>query len=220
MLFVTTRLPGAKFMTNILRIDASARTVGSHSRRLADQFLESWIQAHPGSHVVVRDLAEDPPPHISHATISAYFTPPEQADDTTRGDTALSDRYISELRDADLLIMSVPMYNFSVPSTLKAWIDHVVRFGQTFNYDPDQGFVGGLQGKRAVIATSSGAVMSAQSMKSMDFLAPYLRAVLSFIGFSSVESLSLEGSNSDEQVFNQSQSIASERIKQLAASGV
>jgi FMN-dependent NADH-azoreductase len=70
-----------------------------------------------------------------------------------------------------------------------------------------------------VIATSSGAVMSAQTMKSMDFLAPYLRAVLSFIGFSSVEILSLEGSNSDEQVFSQSQSIASERIKQLAASG-
>jgi FMN-dependent NADH-azoreductase len=205
-------------MTNILRIDTSARTEGSHSRRLADRFLESWLQTHPDSRVVVQDLAKNPPPHISNATIAAYFTPPEQADDITRSHTALSERYITELQCADLLVVSVPMYNFSIPSTLKAWIDHVVRFGHTVNYFPDQGFVGQLQGKRAVVATSAGAVMSAEPMKAMDFVTPYLSAILTFIGFSSVEILSLEGSNSDENIFTRSQALANERITQLSAS--
>ncbi len=204
-------------MTNILRIDASARTRGSHSRGLADRFIESWLQAHPDSRVVVRDLAEDPPPHISHQTIAAFFMPVDQADEATRFYTALSDRYIAELQSADLLVISVPMYNFSIPSTLKAWIDHVVRFGHTVDSVPDRGFVGKLQEKRAVIATSAGAVMSAESMKAMDFVAPYLTAVLSFIGFCSVEILSLEGSNSDENALLCSQAAADARIRQLAA---
>ena len=204
-------------MTNILRIDASARTEGSHSRRLADRFLESWLQAHPNSRVVTHDLAEEPPPHISNATITAYFTPPDQIDATTRSNTALSDRLIAELQAADLLVISTPMYNFSIPSTLKAWIDHVMRFGHTFDYFPDQGFVGRLQGKRAIVTTSSGAVISAEAMTAMDFVTPYLKAILYFIGFSSVEILSLEGSNSDEEAFTRSQTATNERIKQLAA---
>jgi FMN-dependent NADH-azoreductase len=202
-------------MTTLLRIDASARTTDSHSRHLADRFLDNWLQTHPDCQVLTRDLAKAPPPHITNDTIAGFFTQPGQESDNIRATTALSDRLISELQTADLLLISVPMYNFSIPSTLKAWIDHIARLGHTFDYDPSQGFVGRLQGKRAVVATSAGAVISAEPMASLNFVTPYLKALLTFLGFSFVDILSLEGSNNDEVAFAQSLAETNTRIEQL-----
>jgi FMN-dependent NADH-azoreductase len=202
-------------MTNLLRIDTSARTNDSHSRRLADRFLDSWLQTHPECRVVRRDLAVQPPPHINNDTIAGFYTPADQVTDIVRTVTAYSDRLISELRAADLLLLSVPMYNFSIPSTLKAWIDHISRFGQTFEYDSSRGYVGLLQGKRAVVATSAGAVISAEPMTSLNFVTPYLKALLTFLGFSSVDILSLEGSTSDDGAFAQSLAATNARIEKL-----
>jgi FMN-dependent NADH-azoreductase len=207
-------------MTNLLRIDTSARTKDSHSRRLADRFLDRWLQTHPECRVVRRDLAVEPPPHINNDTIIGFFTPAEQLTDSVRSVTAYSDRLISELRAADLLLMSVPMYNFSIPSTLKAWIDHISRFGQTFEYHPSRGFVGLLQGKRAIVTTSAGAVISKEPMVSLDFLAPYLKAIFTFLGFSSVDILSLEGSNSDEVAFSRSLAAANSCIDSLVNNAI
>lgn len=203
-------------MTRILRIDASARTDDSLSRRFANQFLESWLQAHPRDEVVVRDLAEQPLPHIAQATIAGFYTPPAQHSDAVRDATALSDELIAELRAADLLLISTPMYNFSLPSGLKAWIDQIVRIGHTFSYSPESGFAGLLEGKRAVIVTATGAVFSNEAMRPMDFLTPYLKTLLAFLGFTQVDVISLEGTTLDEAAFASSRATAAERIAHLA----
>jgi FMN-dependent NADH-azoreductase len=202
-------------MTRILRIDASSRTEDSHSRQFADRFLESWLQAHPDDEVVVRDIVRRPVPHISAATIAGFYTPPEAFTDETRASTALSDNLIAELRAADLLLISTPMYNFSVPSSLKAWIDHVVRIGHTFSFSPESGFAGLLNGKRAVIVTASGAAFSGEAMRPMDFLGPYLKTLLGFLGFHSVEVISVEGTTIDPAALERSQAAAQAQIARL-----
>ena len=202
-------------MSHILRIDASSRTEDSHSRRFADQFQESWFQNNPEDTLVVRDLIREPVPHISAATITGFYTPPESFTDEMRASTALSDELIAELRAADLVLISSPMYNFSLPSALKAWIDHVIRIGHTFSFSPESGFTGLLNGKRAIIITASGAAFSNEVMKSMDFLTPYLKSVLGFLGFNGIEAISLEGTSIDAAAFEKSQAAAKAQIARL-----
>jgi FMN-dependent NADH-azoreductase len=138
-------------MTTILRIDASSRDQGSASRTLGDHLEQSLIARIPGAQPIRRDLATEPPPHVESATIIGYYTPPEAMTDVLRQATALSDALIAELRSADILLLTTPMYNFSVPSALKAWIDQVVRIGHTFSYD-GANFTGLLTGKKAYVA--------------------------------------------------------------------
>jgi FMN-dependent NADH-azoreductase len=206
-------------MTNLLRIDSSARSKDSHSRQLADRFLKRWLEIHPKSQVVTRDLAKESPPHITQESIIGLLTLPDQATKHTHKITALSDRLIAELKSADLLLISVPMYNFSIPSTLKAWIDHVVRLRHTFDYSPTREFIGLLEGKRAVVAVSAGAVISTEPMATLDFVTPYLKALLSFLGFRSVAILRLEGSNSDQEAFTRSLAITDAQIEHLVRDG-
>jgi FMN-dependent NADH-azoreductase len=203
-------------MTRILRIDASSRAEDSHSRQFADRFLESWFQIHPNDELVVRDLARHPVPHIAAATIAGFYTPPEAFTDEARLSTALSDELIAELRAADLLLISTPMYNFSLPSALKAWIDQVVRIGHTFSFSPESGFTGLLSGKRAIIVTASGAAFSSEAMRPMNFLAPYLKTLLGFLGFREVEVISLEGTTIDAAALERSQAAAQAQIARLA----
>ena len=127
-------------MARILRIDSSSRLQDSHSRELADFFQATWLKQHPHDEVVRRDLVATPIPHIAEATIAGYYTPPEQQTDAMKAATALSDELIAELMTADILLFSVPMYNFSIPSSLKAYIDQIVRVGHTFGFDPEKGF--------------------------------------------------------------------------------
>jgi FMN-dependent NADH-azoreductase len=203
-------------MTRLLRIDASSRTTDSISRRYADLFVERWFQTRPNGKLVVRDLAHTPIPHISAMTISAYYTPPKQMNAEMKSATRLSDELIAELRAADLLLISTAMYNFTVPSALKAWVDQIVRIGHTFSYVPEQGFTGLLQGKRAVIVSASGADFSGEAMRSMDFLTPYLKALLGFLGIQSVETIALEGTSIDPSAFERSEAMALDRIAHLA----
>ncbi len=119
-------------MKTLLRIDSSDRKQGSHSRALADFFQTRWLQANPGGQIVSRDLAETLVPHLSNSTIAA-FTGVKAADESPSPEAViLSDVLIAELQAADQIVISSPLYNFNVPSTLTAWIDHVVRFGRTF----------------------------------------------------------------------------------------
>lgn len=202
-------------MTRILRIDASSRTDDSHSRQLASRFLDRWLQTHPDDEVVVRDLVRYPVPHIADTTIAGFYTPAAQFSDDLKQATALSDELITELKAADLVLISTPMYNFALPSALKAWIDHVVRIGHTFSFSPESGFAGLLAGKRAVIATASGAAFSNEAMQPMDFLTPYLRTLLGFLGFQKVDVIAVEGTTIDETAHARSQAAAQAQIEQL-----
>lgn len=178
----------------LLRIDASARLNGSLSRELGDAFQATWIGQHPGGEVALRDLAREPVPHISEKTIAGFFTPEEEKTPELRSATAVSDSLIAELLGADDLLLTVPIYNFSIPSALKAYIDHVVRIGRTFALDPERGFYGLVRGKRAFVTAAYGSAGYFDGpLGALNFLEPYLRSLLGFLGIEDVTFFSVEG---------------------------
>ncbi|GAB1258543.1 FMN-dependent NADH-azoreductase [Aurantivibrio plasticivorans] len=189
-------------MPTLLRIDASSRLEGSHSREMGDHFVTQWRQSHPNSKVTLRDLINSPVPHISDNTINGFFSP-EPLDATLQQATALSDELIHELKEADTLLITTPMYNFSIPSSLKAWIDQVSRVNHTFSFS-ETGFAGLINRKDVYVITSSGAVFSQGDFKAMDFMTTYLDAMLSFLGLVNPTFLAIEGSSGFEEALAQS----------------
>ena len=179
-------------MKNILFIQSSPRGSDSYSYQAARSLVNELQTRNPGAKVVLRDLAQDPPPHVGQAFISGMNVPPEQRTPEQASALALSDALIDELFAADMIVLAVPMHNFAPPSRLKAWIDHVVRAGRTFAYGANgpQGF---LKGKHAIVVLASGGVYSNDRMKPFDFTAPYLRAVLGFVGITDVDVVRMEG---------------------------
>ncbi|KHD08035.1 hypothetical protein PN36_08145 [Candidatus Thiomargarita nelsonii] len=198
-------------MTKLLRIDASSRIKHSHSRQMADYFQKKWLANNPNDEIILRDIIKNPLPHLTDETIAGFYS--EQP--AMKAATALSDQLVKELMLADVLLISTPMYNFSVPSALKAWIDHIVRIGYTFNFDPDKGYEGLVTGKKAYIITACGAVFSDEAMIPLNFLEPYLKTLLGFLGISEVEFFPLEGTDSDEAAFERSKKAAMEKIDKL-----
>lgn len=168
-------------MTNtILQINASARHEGSSSRILIDE-LTNRLQSTHGSNVIVRDISVGIP-IINEAWITASQTPKANRTPTNLAALSNSDMLISELRLADTLVIGVPIYNFGIPASLKAWIDQVCRAGETFSYT-ENGPVGLLEGKTAYVVITSGGV---ESGSALDFATNYMKHVLGFIGISDV----------------------------------
>lgn len=180
-------------MTTILHLNSSVRSAGSISRQLTAEFVEKLKAAHPGANVIERDLAKDPVPHLSEQMMGAYFTPPEQRSEEQRRTVKLSDDLVAELQSADIVVIGAPMYNFSISSTLKAWIDHVARAGLTFKYNEQGVPVGLVSGKKFFVFTSRGGVYSSGPAKAMDFHETYLRGALGFLGITDVTFVHTEG---------------------------
>ena len=162
----------------VLRIDASARRTGSESRKLADRIIERLA----AETVIARDLLQAPPA-IDEAWLAANWTPEADRSDAQRETLALSDQLIAEIKAADTLVISTPIYNFGIPASLKAWIDQIARAGLTFNYTPN-GPVGLMEGKRAVIAIASGGT---QVGSDIDWASSYLKHIMGFIGIADIE---------------------------------
>ena len=179
-------------MTSVLHIQSSVRNEGSISRQLTSEFLDQWKATHPGAPVVQRDLAENPIPHLNEQTLGAFFTPAEQRTPEQREIVRLSDSLVAEVFAADVIVIGAPMYNFSISSTLKAWIDHIARAGVTFKYT-ESGPVGLVQNKKVYVFTSRGGVYSQGPGKAMDFHETYLRGVLGFIGITDITFIHTEG---------------------------
>ena len=196
---------------HILHIDASASDgVASHSRRLSAELVEKLKAAHAGATVTYRDVAKDRLPHVD-MTIRQAWTP-EGAKDTALSETALrSKAAVDELKAADVVVIGSPMYNFSVPSTLKSWIDHVVIAGQTFRYT-ESGPKGLLTGK-AYLALSSGGIYSQGPFTGNEHLATYLTAVLRFVGIAEVEVIRAEGVAYGPDQDKAAMAVARERIE-------
>lgn len=173
-------------MKTLLRIDASARRRGSYSRRLGDHFESCWRSAHPGGVVITRDLAMEPPPHLNDETIRVFMGEGSAAG---VAGADFSERLICELRKAEEVLICSPLYNFVMPSTLKAYVDHVVRFGHTFDRD-ENGFHGLLHTKAAWLLTTQGGLAR---LGVPDFQAPALQAVLQHMGISHIHHIALEG---------------------------
>jgi FMN-dependent NADH-azoreductase len=182
----------SSIMTKILNINSSVRNNGSISRKVTEEFLNKWKAKEPGVVVVNRDLAANPLPHLTEETLGAFFTPAENRTPEQANIAALSESLVQELFDADVIVIGAPMYNFSITSGLKAWVDHVARAGVTFKYG-ESGPVGLLTGKKVFIFTTSGGVYSQGPAAAMDHAGTYLRTVLGFIGLTDVKVIHSEG---------------------------
>lgn len=186
-------------MPTLLRIDSSARHVGSRSRQLGDEVEAGWRARYPAGTVHRRDLATDPAPQITESTISGFYRPQDGLSEELRVATALSDTLIAELRAADVLLMTAPMYNFTVPAALKAWIDQIVRINRTFGYDGTS-FTGLVTGKRLIVtcAYGSGGYLADGAMAAFDLLQAYLKLLFSFLGFTDIHFIGVEGTAGDD----------------------
>src|SRR5687768_12960238 len=170
-------------MKTLLRIDSSLFGANGASHGLTDAFVRTFRGEHPGARVIERDLAADPLPHLDAATFTAFRTPAGERTVEQQSLVRTSDALIAELAAADVIVLGLPMYNFGVPSTVKAWFDHVARAGVTFRYTAE-GPVGLLTGKQVyVFATRGGAYAGTPS----DTETPYVRDFLAFIGLTDVE---------------------------------
>ncbi|HEY5746861.1 MAG TPA: NAD(P)H-dependent oxidoreductase [Chryseolinea sp.] len=180
-------------MKNILHIISSPRGEASYSTKLGRGIIEK-IKA--GEAVIVRthDLTEKPFEHLAQYHLSAFFTRPHEHTVEQQHDIQQSEQAISELLSADIIIISVPVYNFNIHSTLKAWIDHIVRVGRTvrFNKNMVEGLV---RGKKVYLAIASKGVYSEGGMKQFDFVEPYLRHILGYLGMTDMQVLRVEGSS-------------------------
>jgi FMN-dependent NADH-azoreductase len=200
----------------LLHIEASPRTERSHSRRVAAEYVAAWRGTHPGGRVLRRDLAAEPPPYVNEAWVVGAFAPINQQTPASRAASAISDRYIDELLAADELLIATPMYNLTVPAVLKAWIDQVVRAGRTFAPGPN-GYQGLARGKRARVVVASGNDFRAGSpAAAYDFLSPYLRGILGFIGIDDVDFIHAHSLNS-ESTRPAALAEAADTAKKLAA---
>lgn len=180
-------------MSTLLFVTSSLFGAGSKSRLIASEFVDAWRQTHPNTVVVERDLSPAAIPHFSQDALVGAGTPTEQRTPEQRDAVAFADTLIRELESADAVVLAVPMYNFSIPSTLKAWIDHVTRAGRTFRYT-EKGPEGLLKGKQVFVITGRGGVYSADgASKAIDFQEPYLRWMLSFVGLTDVTFIHIEG---------------------------
>ena len=175
-------------MTNILHVTASIRSGESVSRKLGNQLVEKIGQGTDAS-IVTRDLAANDLPLIDADRFAANLTPPAERDEKHQALADVADALIAELQAADTLVLSLPVYNFTMPSTLKAWADLVARAGTTFRYT-ESGPEGLLTGKKAYVVIASGGTPIGSEI---DFLTPWLRHFLGFLGITDVEIIAADG---------------------------
>ena len=179
-------------MKKILNIVSSIMGDQSFSIKLSQTILDKLQATYPGSQVVTRELSKQPFPYMEESYLAALFTPEESRTPEHIAAVKHSDEAIKELLEADIVVIGAPVYNFAIPSTLKSWIDHIVRAGKTFSYSA-QGPEGLVKNKKVYIAIASGGVFSEGPYKAYDFVEPYLKLTLGFIGLQDVEIFRIEG---------------------------
>lgn len=199
-------------MSTLLLIESSVRQRDSVSRQLSEEFVAQWRQANPGGRVLNRDLAREPLPHLDADLLGGWMKPAAEQSAAEQAALARSDQLIEELLAADVLVLGAPMYNFAIPSTLKAWLDHVLRAGVTFKYT-EQGPRGLLQGKRAYVLTARGGLYAGGPLDQQE---PYLRQALGFIGIDDVQFVHAEGLNMGGDSAAQGLARARARLAEIA----
>lgn len=178
-------------MSRVLIIESSARQQDSTSRQLTRDFIAQWQAANPADSITVRDVALNPLPHLDSTLLGGWMKPEDQRSAEEVQALARSNELTDEVLAADVLVLAAPMYNFTIPSTLKAWLDHVLRAGVTFKYT-ETGPQGLLTGKRAYVLTARGGIHAGAAS---DHQEPYLRQVMAFIGIHDVTFIHAEGLN-------------------------
>ncbi len=181
-------------MKSILIVESSPRGSASASRQLTAKLVERLRLLYPEARIVERDLANEPLPHLDERTVRAIFTKDHAEAESLQDALHLSDQLTEEVLASDLLVIASPMWNFGLPSSLKAWVDHIVRPRKTFHYTAG-GAEGLARGKKAILVLASGGVFTEGPWKSWDTEEPYLRLILSFIGITDVQTVRAQGMN-------------------------
>ncbi|WP_409303708.1 FMN-dependent NADH-azoreductase [Pseudomonas sp. KCJK8993] len=209
-------------MSKVLVVHGSPRGERSHSRRLAEVFLQAWQAANPQGSLTRREVGRGAIPHVSEAFIAAAFHPqPEARPLSMQADLALSDELVGELFEHPRLVISAPMYNFSVPSGIKAWVDHIVRLGLTFDTQLDNGvahYQPLVLGKKVLVITSRGGAGFGPGgeHEAMNHADRWLRTALGFMGIDDVTVIAAEGEESVPERFQQSCAQAEQQLLALA----
>jgi len=181
-------------MKKILHIISSPRGAASFSIKLGNAIVEKIQDHYPDSTLKETNLVSKKFPHLEEAQLASFFTPAESRTPENLAAIKHSEEAIQEIMDADVIVLGAPLYNFSIHSSLKAWIDHIARAGITFKYD-ENGPQGLIKNKKVYLALSSGGIYSDGPMKSFDFAEPYLKSVLGFLGMTDVTSVRVEGTS-------------------------
>lgn len=197
----------------ILVVDSSPRT-RSVSRKLTRDIADKLIRQYPEATLRHRDLSAAPLPHLTEDVITSFYTRPDRRNDRLRDAIALSDAAVDEMLASDIIVIGAPMWNFNVPSVLKAWIDHVVRAGRTFTYGAN-GAEGLAGGRKAIVALSSGGIYSEGPSQAMDFHATYLRSLLGFIGITDVSFVRAEGVSMGEDGYQRALAAAETQMSEI-----
>ncbi|HMI76092.1 MAG TPA: FMN-dependent NADH-azoreductase [Steroidobacteraceae bacterium] len=201
-------------MTTLLQINASINNGNGESSRLAKQFVAAFHKRHPNATIVARDVAAaEPVPHLTAERFGAFITKPEDRSAAQQAVVTYSDTLINELKQADVVVLGLPMYNFGVPSQLKAYFDHIARIGETFEYT-EKGPVGKLTGKKVYVFAARGGVYEGTPM---DTQTSYVRDFLRFLGMSDVEFIYAEGLNMGPQSKQTALAKAEAEIARIAA---
>lgn len=197
-------------MKTLLKVQASLFGSQGQSSQLADRFIERWRVDHPKSRVLVRDLNADAVPHLTAERFQALVAKPEHRTPVQQAIVNESDILIAELKDADVIVFAVPMYNFNVPSTLRAYFDHIARSGVTFRYT-EKGPEGLIKGKETYVFLSRGGVYP----ENADTQVAYLKQFLSFIGLSDIQFVVAQGLDMGKESRERGLAAAHERIAAL-----
>lgn len=181
-------------MKKILHIISSPRGAASFSIKLGNAIVEKIQLTYPDSTLKELNLVQHQFPHLEEVHLNAFFTPVENRTPENLEAIKHSDDAIQDLKDADIIVIGAPLYNFHIHSTLKAWIDHIARAGITFKYD-ENGPEGLIKGKKVYVAIASGGIYSEGPMAQMDFIPPYLKGVLGFLGMTDLTVFRVEGTS-------------------------
>lgn len=207
-------------MAHLLHIDSSPRGERSHSRKFTREFVEAWKQLHPIDSVTYRDIGRNPVPHLQESWIAAAYTPPEQRTPELWDAIRMSDQLVDELLAADIYVIGVPMYNYSIPSMLKAYIDQIVRIGRTFEFvpeNPENPYKSLVLGKKMFIITARGSsgYGSGEQYEKLNYQDPYLRTIFGLIGITDITFVHIENDESGGAGLAESVANARTQVAQL-----
>ncbi len=210
-------------MAHVLHLDASPRGARSHSRRMTHAFVEQWKQVHSNDFVTYRDIGRNPIPHVTEAWIAAAFTPAEQRTPEMHAALAISDELVDEFLAADVYVMGIPMYNWTVSSGFKAYIDNIVRINRTWAYIPDENpefpYKPLVHGKKMFVisARGDGGFAPGGRNAQRDFLKPYVKEAFAMLGVTDITFVNVENDEYGGQKLADSIAAAQSEITALIA---
>ncbi|MEA3405751.1 MAG: NAD(P)H-dependent oxidoreductase [Pseudomonadota bacterium] len=201
-------------MSYLVRIDASSTPETSHSKALAEFYQVLWQNNHPNGSTIYHNLIDLNLPHINQAFIDAMYTDEAERSINQKQTLEVSNHFVTELKQATTLLISTPMYNFTIPSQLKTYIDHITRAGETFRYG-ENGPEGLLDIEEVIVIIASGGDYTKPPMDAMNFVKPYLKTILGFNGLNNITFIEAPGMSRSEERKQASLEVAKQKINNL-----